>query len=159
MKQAVLAFYATIVYYQASQSLVPGQAAWFPDSSGKYPVPIVSDSPPWVPGATLEMDSLLPDLVDDLNGTFGRVRVVSMEVRFLIRMESVMGEDVLSVEETQVWGELQDLYDFNHDVVGVARNAAIMQIGHGNGLQGTARANGVIYRTKIFIHKTTTGLP
>ena len=44
-----------------------------------------------------------------------------------------MGEEVLSVEETQVWGELQDLYDFNHDSVGAAQNAAILQIGHGNG--------------------------
>ena len=105
------------------------------------------------------MDSLLPNLVDDLNGTFGRIRVVSMKARFLIRMESVMGEDILSVEETQVWGELQDLYDFNHDVVGVARSAAILQIGHGNGSQGTARANGVIYRTRVLIHKITAGLP
>ena len=49
-----------------------------------------------------------------------------------------MGEEVLSVEETQVWGELQDLYDFNHDSVGAAQNAAILQIGHGNGSQGAA---------------------
>ena len=70
-----------------------------------------------------------------------------------------MGEEVLSVEETQVWGELQDLYDFNHDSVGAAQHAAILQIGHGNGSQGAARANGIIYRTRVFIHKITTGLP
>ena len=70
-----------------------------------------------------------------------------------------MGEEVLSVEETQVCGELQDLYDFNHDSGGAAQNAAILQIGHGNGSQGAARASGVIYRTKVFFNKTYEGLP
>ncbi|MGI6749697.1 MAG: hypothetical protein ACOX6A_04170 [Atribacter sp.] len=159
MKQAVLGHYVSNVMQQAEAELVPGQVAWYPASSQGDDISHVSESPSWVPGSTLEMNSLLPNLIDDLNGTFGRIRIMSHKARFRIRKEMVLGEEVLVVEKTQTWGELQDLYDFNHDSGGAAQHAAILQIGHGNGSQGAARASGVIYRTKVFFNKTYEGLP
>lgn len=52
-----------------------------------------------------------------------------------------------------------DLYDFNHDVGGKSRDAAILQLGFGNGGYGSAHTQGWIFRTRVQFNKTYEALP
>ena len=105
------------------------------------------------------MNCLLPNLIDDLNGTFGRVRIVSHRARFKIKKETVLGEDVLVVKQTRTWGEIEDLYDFNQEAGQFSEWGATVQLGYGNGSKSAYRPAGQIYRTRIFFEKTYGELP
>ena len=74
-------------------------------------------------------------------------------------VEEGYGVVYLAVTEVQSSGEMTDLYDFNHDVSGKARDAAILQLGFGNGEYGTARNQGKIFRTRVQFNKTYEALP
>ena len=65
----------------------------------------------------------------------------------------------LIVTQVQSWGELIDLYDFNHDVGGKSRDAAILQQGFSNGGFGPTRNRGMIFRTHVQFNKTYEELP
>ena len=124
-------------------------------------MPHTSESPSWVaPGTpTIELDSWLWDKIDDVNGTVGRGRLLSHMVRYKVKKQATLFSSKLVVTEVQSWGEVSDLYDFNHDVGGAAQDAAILQIGYGNGSYGSSRNRGKIFRDRIEFNKLYTELP
>ena len=59
---------------------------------------------------------------------------------------------MLPLKLSKGWGEAP--YDFNRDGGGAGEEAAIIQLGHGNGSYGSGRTSGVIYRNRIEIDQT-----
>jgi hypothetical protein len=65
----------------------------------------------------------------------------------------------LVVTSVETIGEVTDLYDFNHDAGGHSQDAAILQIGYGNGSYGPSRNRGKIFIDRIEFNKLYTELP
>ncbi len=166
------AFYSSTVSPLATSyfvSLPVGSSAYFPaNPEDFYDIPHTQESPAWVPATTVTFDSLLPNIIDDVNGTIGRGRILSHQARYrvekrLVDRSAPEGPPLL-VEElvvTEVFsqGTVIDLYDFNHLTGGAGQDAAILQIGFGKGAYGGERNRGKIYRDRIEFRNTYTGLP
>ena len=118
-----------------------------------------SESPEWVTPYTETFDTWLQNLIDDVNGTIGRGRLLFHKARYKVEKQETLFGSTLVVTEVRSWGEVSDLYDFNHDVGGAAQNAAILQIGYGNGSYGATRNRGKIFRDRIEFNKLYTELP
>jgi len=166
IEDPISAFYNATVYSVVTNyfaGLPVGSTATFPSANPEdgYSVTHVSESPAWVaPGTpTIELNSWLWDKVDDVNGTVGRGRLLSHKVRYKVEKQETLFGSELVVTEIRSWGEVSDLYDFNHDVGGAAQDAAILQIGYGNGSYGSPRNRGMIFRDRIEFNKPYTELP
>ena len=158
VEDEIAVFYNCSIYQDVTNyfaALPVGTARFFPSSVGWYDVTHTSESPPWVTPYTKTFNTWLPDLVDDVNGTIGRGRLPSHQVRYHI-VKQTGGLVVTSIESI---GEVIDLYDFNHDVGGAAQDAAILQAGYGNGSYGAPRNRGKIFRNRIEFKKLYTELP
>lgn len=134
----------------------------FPLDGTVYDIPHTDESPSWVtnylPGATVTFDHpyQINGIADDINGTIGRGRIISHTAKFTLEKKSFLGVEYIALIRTRVTGVVEDIYDFNCDGGGAGEEAAIIQIGHGNGSYGTGRASGVIYRNKIEIDQDIT---
>jgi hypothetical protein len=163
IEDALSTYYSQVVYPQATnyfQTQLVWTVAYFPPSTDGFDIPHVSESQPWVPGCTLTFNTWWPDLLDDTNGSIGRGRLLSHKARYRIQKTlNLLGSVELIVTEVQSWGELIDLYDFNHDVGGKSQDAAILQQGFGNGGYGPTRNRGKIFRTRVLFNKTYEELP
>jgi hypothetical protein len=84
----------------------------------------------------------------------GLGRFSGWTVSFAVKKIGPLEYEVL---ETAVIGTLEDLYDFNITSPMPGAQAAMLQIGHGNGSYG--RTTGVIYRDTFNIEYTWEGLP
>ncbi len=155
-------FYNQSVYQIAAnyfEGLPVGTTSYFPSSVSWYDVTHTSESPEWVTPYTETFDTWLPNLIDDVNGTIGRGRLLFHKARYKVEKQETLFGSTLVVTEVRSWGEVSDLYDFNHDVGGAAQNAAILQIGYGNGSYGATRNRGKIFRDRIEFNKLYTELP
>ena len=92
-------------------------------------------------------------LVENFNA-IGLGRFSGWTVSFAVKKIGPLEYEVL---ETSVIGTLEDFYDFNITSPMPGAQAAILQIGHGNGSYG--RTPGVIYRDTFNIEYTWEGLP
>ncbi|MCL2103668.1 MAG: hypothetical protein FWH21_01220 [Kiritimatiellaeota bacterium] len=151
--------YPQVINYFANQPF--GTEAYFPPSTAGEDIPHKSESQPWVPGCTLKLNTWWPDMLgDDTNASVGRGRLLSHKARYRVKKENIAGVLVaFTVTEVKSWGEMIDLYDFNWDVSGDAHNAAVLQVGYGNGSYGPDRNRGRIFRTRVQFSKTYGGLP
>ena len=151
--------YQIVTNYFANMPI--GTTNVFPSSVGWYDIAHASESPAWVaPGTpTIELNSWLWDKVDDVNGAIGRGRLLFHKVRYTVEKRETLFGSELIVAEVRAWGGVSDLYDFNHDVDGTAQDAAILQIGYGNGSYGSSRNRGKIFRDRIEFNKIYTELP
>ncbi len=157
------AFYWSTVYPQVVtdfQGQPVGYQKTYPSPTTSYDIPHTHESPAWVTTTTVTFANFPEFLAngDDLNGTIGRGRLISHKAQFTVEKKDI-GYIVLDVIEVRSVGEVQDLYDFNHDAGGAAQNAAILQIGHGNGSYGTARSQGHIWRNTVNFDITYDHLP
>jgi hypothetical protein len=164
IENALGTFYYQAIYPQATNFFLNqpvGTETYFPPSTAGEDVPHESESQPWVPGCTLTLNSWWPDWTgDDTNVSVGRGRFLSHKARYRVKKEmNAAGFIEFTVTEVQSWGEMIDLYDFNWDVAGDAHNAAVMQVGYGNGSYGAGRHRGKIYRTRVNFKKIYGGLP
>jgi len=151
-------------------------ASFPPTDQPLYDVPHPSESPSWVPPSTVtfQTSGLIASL-DDVNGTIGRGRLLSHQVRYTVQKQHVAippahpeeGDtttyvDVPVVTGVTSQGEVIDLYDFNFETggyTGAAQDAAILQIGFGKGAYGSDRVEGNIFRDRIQFNKSYSGLP
>ena len=157
------AFYWSTVYPQVVtdfQGQPVGYQKTYPSPTTSYDIPHTHESPAWVTTTTVTFANFPEFLAngDDLNGTIGRGRLISHKAQFTVEKKDI-GYIVLDVIEVRSVGEVQDLYDFNHDAGGAAQNAAILQIGHGNGSYGSARSQGHIWRNTVNFDITYDHLP
>ena len=167
IEDVISVYYGQVIYPMATnyfENMPVGSIAYFPESPDGVDVPHESESQPWVPGCTLEFDTWAYDKgFDDVNATIGRGRLLSHKVRYRIEKKIAIadgyGAVYLAVTEVHSWGELIDLYDFNHDAGALARLGAIVQLGHGKGAHSPLRPAGKIFRTKILFDKKYGGLP
>ena len=164
IEDPISAFYNATVYSIVTNyfaGLPVGTVATFPSPNPEdgYSVTHTSESPSWVPPYTKTFDTWRPNLIDDVNGTIGRGRLLFHKVRYKVEKRETLFGSKLVVTEVRSWGEVSDLYDFNHDVGGAAQNAAILQIGYGNGSYGTPRNRGKVFRDRIEFNKLYTELP
>jgi len=104
-------------------------------------------------------DSWWPNDVDDLFGSIGRGRLRFHKARYKVEKRSTLFGSELVVTEVRSWGEVVDLYDWNHATGGRLQDAAILQIGYGNGSYGASRNRGKIFRDRIEFNKLYTELP
>jgi hypothetical protein len=139
-----------------------GTIATFPLDGTSYNIPLTDESPSWVtnylPGVTVTFDHpyQVNGINDDINGTIGRGRIISYTAKFTFEKKIFLGVEYVGLTRTHVMGVVEDLYDFNRDGGGAGEEAAIIQLGHGNGSYGTGRTSGVIYRNKIEIDQDIT---
>ena len=155
-------FYNQTIYQIVTNyfdGLPVGTTNYFPSSVGWYDVTHTSESPAWVTPYTETFDAWLLNLIDDVNGTIGRGRLLFHKARYKVEKQETLFGSELVVTEVRSWGEVSDLYDFNHDVGGAAQDAAILQIGYGNGSYGSTRDRGKIFRDRIEFNKLYTELP
>ena len=158
VEDPITAYYNQTVYPIVTNhfaSLPVGSEADFPSATTFFDVTHISESPSWVAPYTVTFDTWFPNLIDDVNGTIGRGRLPSQQVRYHI-VKQTGGLVVTSIESI---GEVIDLYDFNHDVGGAAQDAAILQAGYGNGSYGSSHNRGKIFRDRIQFDKFYTELP
>lgn len=158
-----------------------GKEATFP-LDGLYDVPHTSDtttSPGWVQKTTVAFrDSRLTpgDFFGlDAFGTVGRGRLLHHRAQFTVKKEKIsipsgydpdgmptyMVVENLSVIQVHALGEITDLYDWNHDVLGTlgsAQSAAILQVGVGNGSY-LGRMQSRIYQDRISFNLNYDSLP
>ncbi|MCZ2076633.1 MAG: hypothetical protein LC130_16750 [Bryobacterales bacterium] len=164
IEDEVTDFYNEWVYPYVTNyfaSLPVGSSNDFPSSIGGFDVAHTNESPPWVTPYTTTLDTWLPNTGDDVNGAIGRGRLVVHKARYRVEKRGYFPNDLV-VTEVHSWGEVQDLYDFNHDAIGeteAARDAAILQIGFGNGSYGSSRNRGKIFRDRIEFDIPYTVLP
>ncbi len=167
IEDPVSAFYYATVYSVVTNyfaGLPAGTIATFPSPNPEdgYTVTHASESPAWVaPGAyTIELDTWVWNKIDEVNGTVGRGRLLSHKARYKVEKQETLFGSELVVTEVRSWGEVIDLYDFNHSYAsGGAQDAAILQIGYGNGSYGSPRNRGKIFRDRIEFNKPYTELP
>ncbi len=140
--------------------LPDGSSAYFPSPAGFYNVTTHSSaSPPWVPEYTKILNTVAPTYFDDLNGSFGRVRLLNHQVRYhVMKMNDGFGP-YCWVTGVISKGEVLDLYDFNHDCGGPSQDAATLQIGFGEGSYGPPRDRGKIYIDRVLFEKPYEGMP
>lgn len=130
-----------------------GAEATLPSLNTFYTVPHGSLSPAWVPGKTVLFDRpWVWDVMDDLNGTIGRGRLLKHQVQYRIR-RTFFGAELVSVTHL---GMVEDLYDFHFEAGGLARLGATLQIGHGRGTYGTKRIGGQIFLVRVHFYETYT---
>lgn len=104
--------------------------------------------------------ALQPSLINDLFSTIARARIKTHKVRYTVeKQHSVLWGVRLVVTGVQSWGEIEDLYDFNHEAGMLSQWGATVQLGYGNGYHAAYRNGGKIYRTRINFNKTYEGLP
>ncbi|HMO41523.1 MAG TPA: hypothetical protein PKE26_15465 [Kiritimatiellia bacterium] len=161
----LVSFYEQSIYPFVTNyfaSLPSGTTNYFPsEPENGFDVTRISESPYWVPSNTVSLSAAfeVPSNADDVLGSVGRGRLVSHKVRFKVeKVETGSGPEVF-VTEVQSWGEVIDLYDFNHDAGGAPQDAAILQVGYGKGSYGTSRNRGKIFRDRIEFNKLYTELP
>ena len=155
IEDAIFAYYARVIYPMATnyfENMPVGSIAYFPESPDGVDVPHESESQPWVPGCTLTFNS--GAVLDDVNSAIGRGRLLSHKIRYRVEKRAT----AVVVSEIQSWGELIDLYDFNHDAGYLAQYGAIVQLGHGKEAYGLSRSAGKIFRTRVLFGKTYGGL-
>ena len=75
------------------------------------------------------------------------------------KKHAIIWGDYLDVIGVQSWGEIEDLYDFNHEAGMLSQWGATMQLGYGNGHHAAYRNGGKIYRTRVLFTKTYEELP
>ena len=157
------AFYTQSVYQIVTnyfEGLPVGTTNYFPSSVGWYDVPHTNSSPSsWVEDYTVTFDSGWPNDVDDLFGSIGRGRLLFHKARYKVEKRETLFGSELIVTEVRSWGEVIDLYDWNHDTGGRLQDAAILQIGYGNGSYGYPRNRGIIFRDRIEFNKIYAELP
>lgn len=135
-------------------SLPVGSVATFPLAGGFFSVPHVNESPGW-PFTAVEFDEpLVPNVFDDVNGSFARARIISHLARYTVEKKSLLSVDYLDVTQVNYVGVVEDLYDFNYEAGLVAGQPAIVQIGHANGSYGATRNAGNIYQDRIEFNVT-----
>ncbi len=165
IKEALTDYYNSVVLHLVTnvfENLPVGSVLVFPSSNEDYDVAHISLSPTWVPGCTVEFSdgSLQPAPINDLFSAIARARIIDHKVRYTVeKQHSVLWGDRLVVTGVQSWGEVEDLYDFNHEAGTLSQWGAVIQIGYGNGYHNAYRSGGKIYRTRIFFNKTYNGLP
>lgn len=145
------------------QVVLPSETDWY-DGSGIFS----SLSPSWVPGMTLEIggvdgyangyDIPIRDALGntdgisefDAFGAIGRGRILNPRYRFTVRKEVNMFGLITTYKVVNVRFvcTLTDLYDFNYEDGGRAREAASLQIGYGCGAEAGYSGHG-----KIFMHE------
>ncbi|HEY0550991.1 MAG TPA: hypothetical protein VGF13_15410, partial [Verrucomicrobiae bacterium] len=128
IRSVVTAYYnasvkATVNAFFASQPV--GTLNTFPSPTTYYPI---------VSSATT---------VEFMDNAIGRGRLYELKGRFTVE-KTASGLKVISM---RILGDLEDLYDFDRTADFPAPEAAILQIGHGNGSSG--RSAGVIYRDRV----------
>ena len=158
MKTAAESFYNSTVLTVANSFFATnpvGTTATFPLDGTAYNIPHTDESPLWVTnylaGVTVTFDEPSQWNVgfDDVFGTIGRGRVLSHTARYTVEKRSDIFGDYLKVTLVNYAGVVEDLYDFNQDGGGAGEEAAIIQLGHGNGGYGSGRTSGVIYKDRI----------
>ncbi len=90
------------------------------------------------------------NLVDDLNGSIARGRVLKNTSKVAFTIEKINDSNELKLVMAAVQGVVEDLYDFNREQGTVAGAAGDLQIGYGNGSMG--RTSGKIYLSSIAFH-------
>jgi hypothetical protein len=132
-----------------------GTTATFPLDGTAYNIPHTDESLSWVTnylaGVTVTFDEpfQLNLGFDDVFGTIGRGRVLSHTARYTVKKRSDIFDNYLEVTLVNYAGVVEDLYDFNRDGGVPGEEAAIIQLGHGNGGYGSGRTSGVIYKDRI----------
>lgn len=163
VEDAVTDFYNQWVYPYVTNyfaSLPVGTSNDFPSSIGGFDVAHTNESPSsWVPNYTVTFDDpWIPNQIEDLNGSLGRGRLLFHKVRYRVEKRGYFPADLV-VTEVQSWGEVVDLYDWNYETGDGLQDAAILQIGYGNGSYGASRNRGKIYRDRIEFNKVYSELP
>ena len=158
MKTAVQLFYNSNVLAVANAFFATnpvGTIATFPLDGTAYGIPHPDESLPWVAnylsGATVAFDEPLQynGVDDDINGTIGRGRILSHTAQFTIEKVQDLFDTKLVLTNGRFTGIVEDLYDFNAEDQGAGGDAAIIQLGHGNGGYGSGRASGFLFRDRI----------
>ncbi|MGI6749702.1 MAG: hypothetical protein ACOX6A_04195 [Atribacter sp.] len=89
-----------------------------------------------------------------------RARIKEHKVRYTVeKQHSSLWGTRLVVIGVESWGEIEDLYDFNHDAEMLSQWGATVQLGYGNGRHAVFRNAGQIYKTRVLFAKTYTELP
>jgi hypothetical protein len=136
-----------------------GTIATFPLDGSNYNIPHTDESPSWVSnylsGVTVTFDEPLQvnGVNDDINGTIGRGRVLSHTATYTIEKVDGLFGPKLVLNSVHYTGTVEDLYDFNRDGGGAGEQAAIIQLGHGNGGYGSGRSSGIIYKDRVEINQ------
>lgn len=127
----------------------------YPEDTGGDDVPHTSLSPSWGSGSTAEFNAepLIHAPLGDLFSTIARARITSHKARYTVeKKHSILSGNYIDVIDVRSWGEIEDLYDFNHEDSELPSHAAAHQIGYGNGDNG--RSQGFIFRDQILIDHT-----
>ena len=165
MENAVTEYYENTIFHivtNAFESMPVGTVLYFPESTEGTDVPHTSLSPDWVSDCTVEFSdgNLQPSLINDLFSTIARARIKTHKVRYTVeKQHSILWGDRLVVTGVQSWGEIEDLYDFNHEAGMLSQWGATVQLGYGNGHYTAYRTGGKIYRTRVIFNKTYEELP
>ena len=137
-----------------------GTIATFPLDGTSYNVPHIDESPTWVSsylsGVTVVFDepTQINGFNDDINGTIGRGRVLSHTATYTIEKVDGLFGPKLILNSVHYTGAVEDLYDFNRDGGGAGEEAAIIQLGYGNGGYGSGRYLGIIFKDRIEIDQS-----
>jgi hypothetical protein len=143
-----------------------GSTAAFPLDGSWYDVPHDNTaagvqpqpSPDWVPKTTVLFDNpAVANPVDDLFGSIGRGRLLLHKARYFVRKDAA-GLVVTHIDST---GQVTDLYDFTMEapLFTFAQDAAVLQVGYGNGSYGPQRGTANIYRTRVSFLEGYDALP
>ena len=114
-----------------------GHSEWVPSSTRWDNLPV-----PWV--SNLE-DPNVPDLFP----TFGRVKVIDHKIRFFAKKT---GANTIVKDGFNSKAEFIDLYDFNITTAFPGSDAAIVQLGYGNGNKNAP--GGIIFRVRVRFEKS-----
>lgn len=148
---ALMTYYSTVVLPAATAYFTTSttSTATFPLSASFYDIPHFDHSPAW-PHVTVLFDDpgLSNAYEDDPYTAIARARLTEHKASYsLERVPLPGGGFTVQIVEIYHFGEITDLYDFNQEAAFPAPEAAIVQIGFGNGAYG--RTEGQIYRTKV----------
>lgn len=95
-------------------------------------------------------DSLLPNMAEyDLHVAFGHAKIADLTVRVTVTRWPLGN---LNIERLEIYGELEDLYDFDHEAGGLNSSGAVLQIGwRQNELE---RSAGNIFFDRVYFERS-----
>ncbi len=132
-----------------------GTVTNFPLDGTMYDIPHADESQQWttnyLSGVTVTFYQTIgtTSTVDDVNHSIGRGRVLTHKARFTIQTYLDFWGSIKTNTITHFSGAVEDLYDFNAEDKGPGGEAAVIQLGHGNGCYSTGRIQGQIFRNRI----------
>ena len=124
-----------------------GAFATFPLSGGVYQIPHQHEGATNFPTTTVKFHS--PSSPDDLGNALLRARLLSHDARYTVQKT---GNNSFKVTFVRMTGVVEDLYDFNRITDFPGKQAAIVQLGYGNGAYW--RTNGIIFLDRIEFEQT-----